>query len=166
MKHKEKGLPDVMEELYDTLGSEGVTMIALANTFRNKPEYINSVGGITDDQVGWILNPKLNEVAGFIDDFKLYDYTSTEGNSVNLGAIYHQYARLFTVKTSNWLVRKMTALATQSIGSFDSFDEAERALKDISKGIPYGSSKITKKEMDALWKAELEKKGMFKGVRG
>ena len=48
MKHKDKGLPDVMEELYDTLGSNGVTMLALANTFRNKPEYINSKGGMTE----------------------------------------------------------------------------------------------------------------------
>ena len=39
-------------------------------------------------------------------------------------------------------------------------------LKDISEGIPVGSERITKKEMDDLWKAELEKKGMFKGVRG
>jgi hypothetical protein len=156
----DEGLPDVVEELYETLEGDSVTLLAMANTFRHKPEYINPLGKLTDDEVGWILNPKLIEVAGFLDEYKLYDYASSESNSVALGAAYHNYAKAFTVKSSNWVMRKIISAIGSRVGAFDTEQTGRDQLKQMSEGVDKSGAvrRISKKEITAIWEKEIRDK--------
>jgi hypothetical protein len=128
------GLPDVVEDLFETMDGKTTTSVAIANKFRKKPTML-VVDDISVAEVNYYINPALQDVAEFLDEYKLYDYGSSESNSQALGAIYHNYAIAFRTCAKNSPMRSILSAITTSIGVFESETEGRTALENFEENV-------------------------------